>query len=234
MNYSIYKSEERGTANFGWFSARYSFSFGQYHNPQRMGFGKLRVFNDSIIQPGKGFPEHPHDNFEIITIQFQGDLEHTDISGTRNIRANDVQAITAGTGVTHSDVNGSNEEAKQFQIWIEPNIRNTLPKSKVAHFESEDWLDKWKVLVGPSNFDKAPLKIQQDAYLIRGKFDEGRFVEFKTHQKGNGVFLMVVDGAIEFQDKLLKKRDALEITDTDAIWIKNIEDSDILIIEVPM
>ncbi len=234
MKYSICKSDERGTANFGWFKARYSFSFGQYHNPQRMGFGKLRVFNDSIIQPGKGFPEHPHDNFEIITIQFQGDLEHTDISGTRNIRANDVQAITAGTGVTHSDINISSEEAKQFQIWIEPNTLNTLPKSRIAHFKPKDWLDEWKVLVGPLDFDNAPLKIQQNAYVIRGKFGEGRFVEFKTNEKGNGLFLIVIDGVIEFQNVFLEKRDTLEITDIDSISIKLIEDSDILIIEVPM
>ncbi len=234
MKYSICKSDERGTANFGWFKARYSFSFGQYHNPQRMGFGKLRVFNDSIIQPGKGFPEHPHDNFEIITIQFQGDLEHTDISGTRNIRANDVQAITAGTGVTHSDLNISEKEAKQFQIWIEPNTLNVLPKSRIVHFKPKDWFDEWKVLAGPSHFDNTPLKIQQNAYVVRGTFDEGRFVEFKTNEKGNGIFLMVIDGVIEFQDELLEQRDALEITDTDSIWIKNIEDADILIIEIPM
>ncbi len=234
MNYIIYKSEERGKADFGWFAARYSFSFGQYHDPNKMGFGKLRVLNDSIIQPGKGFSEHPHDNFEIVTIQFQGDLEHTDISGTRHIRANDVQAISAGTGVTHSDVNISQDEALQFQIWIEPNKLDVKPASNISHFNPNDWEEKWKLLVGPKSNIEAPLQIQQDAFLSRGKFSKGNHTSYRVKKEGNGVFIMLISGSCTINKETINKRDAIGITEAKTIGIQIQQDSDILIIEVPM
>lgn len=191
-----HKAEERGQVDFGWFQAKYSFSFGQWHNPNRMGFGALRVFNDSVIQPGKGFPEHPHDNMEVITIQLQGKLNHTDISGTRVIQAGDVQVITAGRGVTHSDLNIGTEEAKQFQIWIYPNQQDVEPQSNIAHFEEIDRNNKWQVLASPYGDDTSNLNLVQNAWISRGKFDENKIIEYHLFDKSNAVYLFVVNGKI--------------------------------------
>ncbi len=234
MKYQVIYSDSRGSADFGWFKARYTFSFGQYHNPQRMGFGALRVFNDSSIAVGKGFPEHPHENFEIITLQFQGDLEHTDISGTRNIRANMVQAISAGTGVTHSDVNISDKEARQFQIWIQPNVINVLPKSELAQFNTSDWQNKWKVLVGPIEEKQWPLAIYQNAYLSRGAFAKGNEPTYKFKKSGNGIYLMIISGEIQFDEYQLSDRDSIMLSDTLSVSFECITDADILITEVPV
>ena len=234
MKTTFYKSEDRGEADFGWFQARYSFSFGQYYDPQRTGFGTLRVLNDSIIQSEQGFPEHPHENFEIITVQFQGDLLHTDISGTRHIRTHDVQAISAGTGVTHSDVNVSKEEARQFQIWVEPSQFNVVPQSNIHHFEPGDWDHRWKTLVAPVGSQLAPLEIYQDAYLSRGVFSSGTAVEYTLKNAKNGVFLMVIDGTLIIDQYTLGRRDAVGITDTRALTFKPHTASDILLVEVPV
>ena len=233
MKTEVYKSEDRGAADFGWFTARYSFSFGQFHHPAMMGFGALRVFNDSVIQPGKGFPEHPHENFEIITLQFQGDLKHRDVSGIRHIRENDVQVISAGTGVTHSDVNVSNEEAKQFQIWIEPNQFNVSPRSNIHHFEPDAWLNRWKTLVAPVGSGAAPLEIYQNAFISRLALNTQREIDYTLNQKGNGIFVMVIKGSTEIHDHRLSRRDSIGITETDRITIGS-DEAELLLIEVPM
>ena len=233
MQTIVYQSDERGQADFGWFTAQYSFSFGQYHNSQRMGFGALRVLNDSIIQPGQGFPKHPHENFEIITVQFQGDLKHTDISGTRHIQAHDVQAISAGTGVTHSDVNVSDEEAKQFQIWIEPNQVNVSPRSDIHHFQPQEWQDRWKTLVAPVGSGAAPLEIYQQAFISRVALISQKTINYRLNVQGNGIFVMVIEGSVEIHNHLLKRRDSLGITEIDEITIRS-DEAEVLVIEVPI
>jgi len=234
MVVTIYKSTDRGHADFGWFKAKYSFSFGQWHDSRRMGFGALRVFNDSVIQPGKGFPEHPHDNMEVITVQLQGKLNHTDVSGTRVIQAGDVQVITAGSGVTHSDLNIGAEEAKQFQIWIHPNQIDAIPQSNVAHFAESERQNKWQVLASPRNDTSSTLNLLQDAWISRGVFEENVPASYRIHAPGNGVFLFVIDGKIAVDQNIASTRDALAIEGATPIEFNCTEKSDVLLIEVPM
>ncbi len=229
-----HKANERGQADFGWFKAKYSFSFGQWHDPNRMGFGALRVFNDSIIQPGKGFPEHPHDNMEVISIQLQGKLNHTDISGTRVIQAGDVQVITAGSGVTHSDLNIGTDEAKQFQIWIYPNQKDVEPQSNIAHFEKKDRENKWQVIASPYGDTSSSLNLLQEAWISRGLFEKDNNQKYSINKQGNGVYLFVITGSISVAGKTINTRDAVGITDVNEFEFSVVEDSDVLLIEVPI
>ena len=234
MKIKIDKDQERGQADFGWFKAKYSFSFGQWHNPNKMGFGALRVLNDSIIQPNKGFPEHPHDNMEVITIQLQGKLNHTYISGTRTIQAGDVQVITAGSGVTHSDLNIGTEEAKQFQIWIYPNKNNVTPQSNIEHYDEKDRIHKWQVLASPIGDATSKLNLQQQAWLSRGNFEATDEIKYNLFNENNGVYLFLIKGSIEIQNINISERDAVGIYDTNQISFFAKEPSDILLIEVPL
>lgn len=234
MNIKLYKSTDRGAADFGWFKARYSFSFGQWHHPALMGFGALRVFNDSIIQPGRGFPEHPHDNMEVITVQLQGKLNHTDVSGTRVIQAGDVQVITAGSGVTHSDLNIGTEEARQFQIWIYPDQMDVKPQSNIAHYQEADRINQWQVIASPYGDEDSKLNLRQSAWLSRGLFDRDEVVNYKAHINGNGYFVFVINGAININGQQAEMRDAIGVSGANAITINCIEKSDLLLIEVPM
>ncbi len=234
MRTTIYKSTDRGEANFGWFRAKYSFSFGQWHNPKLMGFGALRVFNDSVIQPGKGFPEHPHDNMEVITVQLQGKLNHTDVSGTRVIQAGDVQVITAGRGVTHSDLNIGTDEAKQFQIWITPNKMNATPQSNIAHYAESERQNKWQSLASPYGDSSSKLNLLQDAWLSRGVFDRDTNAVYKIRKPNNGIYLFVIDGHISLGNETLSARDAIGISDASEVHIDVTEKSDILVVEVPL
>ena len=231
MKTILYKSNERGTADFGWFKAKYSFSFGQWHNPEKMGFGTLRVFNDSIIQPHKGFPEHPHDNMEVITIQLQGRLEHTDVSGTRIIQAGDVQVISAGTGVTHSDLNLGEDEAKQFQVWIYPNIQNVKPVSNIKSFDAKDRIEKWQTLISPIGGNDSELKIQQQAWISRGEFRANQEINYIPKKVGNGLYLFVINGSITINNQLVTTRDAIGITEMENLQIVINENSDLLMID---
>jgi quercetin 2,3-dioxygenase len=234
VNIIEHKATDRGQADFGWFKAKYSFSFGQWHDPNKMGFGALRVFNDSIIQPNKGFPEHPHNNMEVITVQLQGKLNHTDVSGTRVIQAGDVQVITAGSGVTHSDLNIGSDEAKQFQIWIYPNKKNAIPQSNIEHFEESGRQNKWQVLASPFGDSSSRLNLLQDAWLSRGVFDANDNVRYTTHKPANGIYLFVVEGKVDLANNSVSRRDALGISEANEIQFSCTEKSDILIIEVPM
>lgn len=234
MKTILHKASERGETDFGWFRAKYSFSFGQWNNPARMRFGALRVFNDSVIQPHKGFPTHPHDNMEVITVQLQGKLTHTDVSGTRIIQAGDVQVITAGSGVTHSDMNIGNDEAKQFQIWIYPNKRDVQPRSSIQNYPETERQNKWQYLASPYGDDSSRLHLQQDAWICRGVFEKGSTIGYKAHKQNNGFYIFVVGGNIESNGHILTQRDALGISDSADIDFVCMETSDILLIEIPM
>lgn len=234
MTKILHKAIERGQADFGWFKAKYSFSFGQWHSPDRMGFGALRVFNDSVIMPGKGFPEHPHDNMEIITVQLQGRLSHTDVSGTRIIQAGDVQVITAGSGVTHSDLNIGTEEAQQFQIWIYPERLGIEPTSNIEHFAEPDRNNKWQILASPLGFDSDNLKLHQQAWISRGVFDDKSKQQYTIKKIGNGAYIFVVSGEIMVEGTMLGPRDAVGISDTGEIEMTMTARADVLILDVPM
>ena len=234
MKTILYESTERVEVDFGWFKAKYSFSFGQWHNPNRMNFGALRVFNDSLIQPHKGFPTHPHDNMEVITVQLQGKLTHTDVSGTRIIEAGDVQVITAGSGVTHSDLNIGEEEANQFQIWIYPDKQNVQPQSHTQHYTEDERKGKWQCLASPYGDESSQLNLQQDAWMCRGVFEKDATTNYKTHKPNNGFYIFVIEGNIEVGGQTLARRDAIGISESSEINFRCLEQSDVLLIEVPM
>jgi hypothetical protein len=229
----IHRASERGQASMGWFQAAYSFSFGRYYNPNRMGFGALRVLNDSVIQAGTGFPRHPHDNMEIVTIQFAGDLEHTDSTAKRHIRANDVQSITAGTGVWHEDVNVATEPAQQLQIWVEPRAQGLVPASDIKHFDPQNREERWQVLVSPDRAEDS-LVIQQDAWFSRGVFANGQPVTYQWHKPGSGLYLFVVSGSVQIDKQTVGSRDALLVTNQNQVSFQPEQPADLLAIEVPM
>lgn len=196
----------------------------------------LRVLNDDIVAPGKGFGMHPHDNMEIITIPLTGSLEHKDNMGNGEvIRSGDVQLMSAGTGVFHSEFNPSQDEAVSlFQIWIFPKLKNVKPRYDQKTFDVSDRINKLQTLVQPGPTDKG-LWIYQDAWLSMGKFDTGSKSDYTINRKGNGAYVMVVTGSFEIDGHTLNKRDAIGIWNTDKFsFTSNEEGSELLIIEVPM
>ncbi len=196
----------------------------------------LRVLNDDIVAPGKGFGMHPHDNMEIITIPLSGSLEHKDNMGNGAvIRSGDVQLMSAGTGVFHSEFNPSkNEAVSLFQIWIFPKLKNVKPRYDQKSFDVKDRINKLQTLVQPGPTDKG-LWIYQDAWLSMGKFDEGLKSEYIINRKGNGAYVMVVTGSFEIDGHTLRKRDAIGISNTDKFSFTSKEEgSELLVIEVPM
>ena len=233
MKISIERSDERGTTELGWLHSRHSFSFGNYHNPKRMGFGVLRVFNEDIVEPGKGFGTHFHDNFEIVSIILEGALEHKDsMSNHGIIPSGDIQRISAGTGISHSEFNhSSNEKVHFLQIWIEPNDRNIKPS-----YEQKSFLINKnrlvKVVSGIKNKDT--IYIHQDANFSLGNFDKNKTISYKLNNSKHGVFVFVIEGKIEVDKSKLEKDDAAEITETEILKIKSNERSQILVIEVPL
>lgn len=232
--YNIIRAEERGYADHGWLKSYHSFSFSSYYNPSMMSFGKLRVLNDDTVAGGGGFPTHPHDNMEIISIPLYGDLEHKDSTGTVSvINAGDVQIMSAGTGVTHSEYNhNADEEVNFLQIWIYPKERDIEPRYGQKRFDMASSGNGFRTVVAPEGADA--LYINQDAYLSLGKFDAGKSAAYKLNQSGNGAYLFLIDGEITVDGHHLGKRDAIEITGTDDVTVNIIKDSYVLVIEVPM
>ncbi len=234
MKMSMYKAGDRGSADFGWFKAKYSFSFGEYYNPEKLGFGALRVFNDSVIRVNKGFAAHPHKNFEIITVQLQGKLSHTDEWGTRILQANDVQVISAGSGVTHSDLNIGYEEAKQLQIWLLPEKQNIEPVSNIESFDLQDRQEKWQTLISPVDREESRLKIKQQAWISRGEFKAKQTIDYRQKKNGNGLFLFIIKGSININKATLHTRDAITLTQLEHAEIVIQEDADLLVIDTIM
>ncbi len=236
MTLLFHPATSRGGADHGWLRARHSFSFGQWHDPERIHFGALRVLNDDLVAGGTGFGKHPHDNMEIITIPLTGALHHQDSTGGEGvIKPGEVQVMSAGTGVFHSEKNASSEDpVTLFQIWIIPKRQNVEPRYDQRAFSSEDRLGKWQTLVSPMDAADDGIKIHQDAWISRATIGDGATLEYALHREGNGVYLMLVDGAVSVADKTLWRRDALGITGADRISINATDPSDVLVIEVPM
>jgi quercetin 2,3-dioxygenase len=235
MNTSIYKSSERGHADHGWLNAHHSFSFANWYDPSKIHFGMLRVLNDDIVAPGEGFGMHPHNDMEIITIILRGELQHRDNMGNGSvIRPGDVQVMSAGTGVMHSEFNPSKtNDVNLFQLWIFPKEKGIKPRYDQKSFDPS--LRKNKVQTVASGFKKeGELYIHQDAAISLASIDSGSEVNYSISKKGNGAYLMVVEGSVEINGKILSLRDAVGITDTDIINIKGKSNSEILIIDVPM
>ena len=235
MKAIIQKAAERGSGDYGWLKPNYYFSFGNYHNPEKVHFGLLRVLNDDFIGGGGAFPTHPHDNMEIVTIPFTGALKHKDSTGGQGIiKAGDVQIMSAGTGVQHSEANESaTEPVTLFQIWVFPKERNIKPRYDQRNFDIGERVNKWQVIVSPNDEDKA-LWINQDARFALTKLEAGNTLNYQNSFKGNGVYLVVINGAIELDGKKLEKRDAAGIYEADSFTIKATEDAELLAIEVPM
>lgn len=238
METTLIKSSTRGHANHGWLDSYHTFSFANYYNPMRMGFGALRVINDDTVSGGEGFGAHPHNNMEIISIPLDGSLAHKDSTGGEGIiRPGEVQVMSAGNGVTHSEMNGSKEAPTSFfQIWIHTARKNTAPRYQQANFDffSEANKNKLIQIVGSGPKEKG-LWIYQDAWLNTGIFDEGKSIEYKLHKKLHGVYVMVIKGRFTVAGEKLNNRDGIGVWDTDSIEIaSNSNNGRVLLIEVPM
>lgn len=235
MKTIIHKSADRGHANHGWLNAKHSFSFASYHDPNKVHFGLLRVLNDDIVAPGTGFGMHPHDNMEIVTIPLQGTLEHRDSMGNiGTIKPNEIQAMSAGSGLMHSEYNHSKTEPiNLLQIWVFPKERNIEPRYEQKVFSENDKLNKFKTIVAPVKSDDV-MWINQDAYFSIGKFNEDTIQNYSIQHTGNGAYIFVIEGEAAIANEVIGKRDAIGIWETDNFELKIKANSEILIIEVPM
>ncbi|PRY14239.1 hypothetical protein CLV24_10449 [Pontibacter ummariensis] len=231
----IHRADTRGHANHGWLDTHHTFSFAHYLNPERMGFGLLRVLNDDVVAPGMGFGTHAHDNMEIISIPLSGALEHKDSTGNREvIHTNDVQIMSAGMGLTHSEYNHSTTEKVNFlQIWVFPKLRDIAPRYEQKTFKPEDRQNKLQTVVSPDKNDEA-VWINQDAWFTLGTLKSGFAEEYKLHKAGHGVYAFVIDGDVELGGEKLRKRDGMGISETESFSVKASSDAELLLIEVPM
>jgi redox-sensitive bicupin YhaK (pirin superfamily) len=230
-----FKAADRGTADYGWLKPNYYFSFAQYHDPEKVHFGMLRVLNDDFIGGGGAFPTHPHDNMEIVTIPFTGALKHKDSTGGEGvIQAGDIQIMSAGTGVQHSEANASaTDPVTLFQVWIFPKERNIKPRYDQKSFDLAGRKNKWQTVVSPIATDNA-LWINQDAKFSLTNLDAGMKIDYSTAFKNNGIFLVVISGKVELHGEQLNKRDALGISETDFFSVNASENAELLAIEIPM
>lgn len=235
MNTILYPAKERGNVSLGWLDSFHSFSFGQYHDPNKIHFGALRVVNDDSIAGGSGFGTHPHDNMEIVTIPLEGKLAHKDSTGNEGvIKKGDVQIMSAGTGIRHSEFNASSTEyAKLLQIWVFPKLKNIKPVYSQRTFDLKDRKNNWQVVISPDSVEQA-LNINQDARFSLVDLEAGKSIGYQMKWKNSGLYLFVVEGAVKSSGQSLSKRDALGISETDQVNIDAVEDSQLLAIEVPL
>lgn len=236
MRTILIKANTRGHANHGWLNTYHTFSFANYYDPERIHFGTLRVINDDTIAGGEGFGKHPHDNMEIISIPLFGDLEHKDSMGNSGIiKAGDVQVMSAGTGIFHSEFNANKDKpVGLFQIWVFSNKKNVEPRYEQMTMTFLDSKNKFEQIVSPKKDDEG-LWIYQDAWFNIGSFDEGIKETYKIKKSGNGVFAMVIEGEFEIAGQNLSRRDGLGIWETESIEITSkSSDSRILLMDIPM
>jgi redox-sensitive bicupin YhaK (pirin superfamily) len=234
-NSVLHKAETRGHADHGWLNSYHTFSFANYYNPERMHFGVLRVLNDDTVAAGMGFNTHPHDNMEIISIPLEGDLEHKDNMGNiAIIKHGDVQVMSAGTGIQHSEFNKNKDKLTKFlQIWVFPNKRNVTPRYDQITLDVNDRHNKLQQILSPYPDDPG-VWIYQDAWFHVGKFDKGISMDYSIRKKGNGVYVFVLNGDLNIEKQMLKTRDGFGIWDVDKIQITAIDNSEFLLMEVPM
>ena len=235
-NTILHKADTRGFANHGWLQSHHTFSFANYYNPQRMNFGVLRVLNDDQVAAGMGFGTHPHDNMEIISIPLEGDLQHKDSMGNvAVIKKGDIQVMSAGTGIQHSEYNKNKDSLVKFlQIWVFPNKKNVTPRYDQITLNFADRYNKLQQILSP-NADDAGVWIHQDAWFHIGKFDEGVEANYQFKKEGNGVYAFVLSGSFEIDDTRLATRDGFGVWNTTEINLKALStDAEILLMEVPM
>lgn len=226
---TYYPYANLGHANHGWLDAKHHFSFANYQDPQRQQFGVLRVINDDVIKSGAGFGTHPHRNMEIITYVREGAITHRDSKGNvgRTV-SGDVQVMSAGTGIFHSEFNLESEDTKIFQIWIEPNQLGVKPRWDSYNFPKKPTADSLMLLV--SGDGDAPLSIHQDAFVYAGHLIEGTEL---THPIRHQAYVLVSEGSLEIEGRLLNKGDGLEVTELSSIDLKALSNTRVLVIDVP-
>lgn len=231
MKTVLYKSDSRGKANHGWLNTHHSFSFANYFDRNRMHFGALRVLNDDVINAGMGFGKHPHDNMEIITIPLSGAVMHEDSMGHKqSISPNEVQHMSAGTGIFHSEFNAnSDKELSLLQIWIMPEEMNIKPTYKQVEFDIAPAQGSWQILIDSEG--TSGLKINQKSKISRTFLKEGERIDYINSDYGWGNFIFLIEGEIEINSNILQKRDALEITEASTFQIIAKKESYILNIE---
>lgn len=235
MKTVLHKAETRGHANHGWLDSHHTFSFANYYDPARIQFGALRVLNDDQVAGGRGFGEHPHDNMEIISIPLSGDLEHKDSMGNKTvIRQGDVQIMSAGTGIQHSEYNKNKDEKVNFlQIWVFPKERNIEPRYDQKTFTPGGRVNKLQEVVTPAK-DSEGVWINQDAWFHLGNLKKDFKTSYEVKKKGNGVYVFVLEGDVTIEGQPLNKRDGLGIWEADKLDIEVKRDAEILLMEVPM
>lgn len=232
-NYILHKANTRGEANHGWLHSFHTFSFANYMNNERIHFGNLRVLNDDTVAAGMGFGTHPHQNMEIISIPLFGDLAHKDSMGSEEIiKQGDIQVMSAGTGVTHSEYNANTDkEAKFLQIWVFPNKQNVSPRYDQMTFP--DVRNELVQIISP-NTDDAGLWIHQDAWFHLGKVDAGFKTTYELKKPANGLYVFIIEGDVIIDETELNRRDAIGITEAKSVSIHAKSNAEILLIEVPM
>ena len=235
-NTVLHKAATRGHANHGWLESYHTFSFASYHNPDRMNFGVLRVLNDDRVNPGMGFGTHPHNNMEIISIPLEGDLEHKDSMGnTSVIKKGDIQVMSAGSGISHSEYNRNSDKLTKFlQIWVFPNKKNVTPRYDQITIDQAKLHNNLLQVLSPNPEDEG-VWIHQDAWFHLSKFDKGFSTNYNLKKKGNGVYAFVLEGDVTINGNALNRRDGLGIWNTDSLTItSDSQDTEILLMEVPM
>jgi redox-sensitive bicupin YhaK (pirin superfamily) len=235
MKTVVHKANSRGHADHGWLNAYHSFSFAGYHDPSRIHFGALRVLNDDTVAGGMGFGMHPHDNMEIITIPLLGQIEHKDSMGnTGVISKGEVQVMSAGTGVHHSEKNKSQKDIlKLLQIWVFPDQKNVEPRYDQKAFDFSGAKNKLLNIVSPVG-EKEGLNIHQHAWFHLGQLDKDASLSYELKDKKNGVYAFVIEGKVTINGEKLDKRDGLGISDTDKLEITSDSEAELLLMEVPM
>lgn len=235
MKTAMHKAPTRGHANHGWLDSWHTFSFASYHDPHRMHFGALRVLNDDTVAPGKGFGMHPHDNMEIISIPLEGALEHQDSLGNKQvIRQGDVQVMSAGTGVAHSEMNRYDDRPVKFlQVWIFPNERDVAPRYDQKTYSDAEKHNTLVTVVSPMG-EKEGVHIYQDAWFSMGILDHGTTLTYDIKREGNGVYAFLVEGDVTINDVVMNRRDGLGIWDEKTLSITANSRSELLLMEVPM
>lgn len=236
MKTTLHRADTRGVAEHGWLSSRHTFSFAGYHDPSRMHFGALRVLNDDRVAPGMGFGRHPHDNMEIISIPLEGDLEHSDTLGNvAVIRKGDVQVMSAGTGIQHSEKNKNHDREVRFlQIWVFPNKRNVQPRYGQVTLEANERRNRFQRIISPGA-DDAGLWIHQNAWFHLGTFDKDASARYTLQDKASGVYAFVIKGSMTINGVELHERDGLGMEEVEEVEVlANSTDAELLLMEVPM
>ncbi len=235
MKTVLHKAKDRGYADHGWLKANHSFSFAEYYDPENIHFGALRVLNDDIIEAGKGFGTHPHDNMEIITIPLSGEIEHKDSMGNAGvITAGEIQVMSAGTGIQHSEFNKNQSKILNvLQIWIFPKKKNVNPRYDQISLRSIEKENELFQILSP-NADDQGVWIHQDAWFHLGNLKKEWKGEYKLKGINHGVYLFVIEGEMEINNQKLGMRDGLGISEVDGFLLEVLKDSRVLIMEIPM